>query len=261
MLRAIGFFKLLALLALLAGVGYFAHQQGAFQLITGLMGQRLVAAEVRVFLNGEPLHRSDVTIRTYPEDSHSPGAAGVLDSGGFFTFQTMDESGKPVPGIAPGIHKVTVGVYGMATAGPPPLLSPAEYADQLTTPFKIKISGNSSWNKDFKFELEGEIRSARGAGGPPPPPGGGDGGGPAGGGNGGGPGGGRGGDRPLSETARLMLSVTFKRLDTNADGKLSTDELQLMNAEDRKSLKVEGADKDGDGFLTRDELAKSINGG
>lgn len=86
---------------------------------------------------------------------------------------------------------------------------------------------------------------SRGGGGFGGPPGGGPGG------PGGGPGGGGGRPDPATIVTRIM-----ERNDTNGDGTISADELNAADSSFRD--RMSGADSDGDGQLTRDELLKSI---
>lgn len=262
MLRVLGFGKFIVLAALLLGLGYFAYVQGAFELLAGFGSKKLVPAEAVVLLNGKPVTGFDVKVRTFPDDD-ADAAWGVRDDRGVFVFYSHDEERRVVPGISAGLHKVTVGLYGVSSgAGPAPLLSPQEYASVVATPFTMKISRNPNKNKSFQFNLVADIQPPTGPPGPaasgPGPAA------PGAGAPGGGPPGtaaASGANRPLSETNRLRLNVTFKRRDTDGDNKLSREEVQQISAEDRATLKMDGADADGDGFLTREELQWAINSG
>lgn len=293
----------------------------------------LVLVKGKLIFEGKPL--AGATLETKMENGSGEGAIAFTNDDGNFVFQTDVTEGR-ANGAFIGKHKITVKRFdhtAPVSAGAPPLMTPADYADFSKTPLSVEITAESA-KSPLELVVEGKARYVRPEladkprapaegptqvdpaklaaaaaeviakydkdgdnmlskeelaamtepykamlqdytkdemidaseiepvlrtevfGGPQARgsvTGGGGRGGPGGGGGRGGPGGGGGGGGGF-DPAQI-----FARLDTDSDGKLSAEEIDAVPEQWRGGVKER--DKNGDGFVDKDEFMAERQGG
>ena len=101
----------------------------------------------KVTLDGNPLTKGTVT---FAPEGEGRIAYGEIDSSGNYTVRTLNDQGMQV-----GEYKVTVIATGEAPASdvPPPLITPAKYADAATSGFTASVApGPNTFNFDLVSE-------------------------------------------------------------------------------------------------------------
>lgn len=113
-------------------------------------GPKLMPVSGRITLDGKPLPRGSVSLRT---DEHWEQPAGSIDADGKYVMYTQGKAGVP-----PGSYRVVVfateaahDADGKAHPGLPVSIIPATYNDPATTPLTIEVTLTS--RAPFDLEL------------------------------------------------------------------------------------------------------------
>lgn len=144
---------------ILAGAFVFFGLFDGAQRLANLMKPSRVSVTGRVLFNDEPLPNAEIA--TQPVKPGLRGAIGTTDEQGRFKLMTHID-GEFLEGAYQGEHRVTViRRHNVSTLGPPPLMTPEQYASFDSSPLRIEVSQEHS----VVLRLQGELSPA-----PPSPP-------------------------------------------------------------------------------------------